>query len=214
MPPRPRWPARGSWPRPAAPSRRGRPERCLRRPRDRSRCRRLRTPLEPWRSSGRAGRIPYQSVAAAIPTATHGTGIKLGGFATQVRALELVAGDGSVVSCSPDEEPELFRAAQVGLGALGVLSTMTLQALPAFNLRVVNQPMLMDEVLSNIDEHVEGNDHFEFFWIPHTQWALTKRNNRTDEPLAPRPKWHEIRDDYLLENVAFGAVCRVGRWFP
>src|SRR3954452_8494972 len=64
------------------------------------------------------GDIAYQTVAGAISTATHGTGVKLGGLATQVRAIELVAGDGSVVSCSPDEESQLFRAAQVGLGAL------------------------------------------------------------------------------------------------
>src|SRR5436305_3162920 len=105
------------------------------------------------------GDIAYQSVAGAISTATHGTGIKLGGLATQVQAIELVAGDGSVVSCSRDEEPELFRAGQVGLGALGILSTVTLQAVPAFNLRVVEQAMPMDKILDKIDEHVETNDH-------------------------------------------------------
>ena len=160
------------------------------------------------------GDIAYQSVAGAISTATHGTGIRLGGLATQVAGLELITADGSVISCSADEEPEVFNAARVGLGALGILSTVTLQAVPAFNLRVVNQPMPLDALLENIDEHVESNDHFEFFWVPHTRWALTKRNNRTDQPLAPRPRWQELRDDYLMENVAFGAVCRMGRRFP
>ena len=160
------------------------------------------------------GDIAYQSISGAISTATHGTGIKLGGLATQVIGLELITADGSVVTCSADEEPEIFDAARVGLGALGILSTVTVQALPAFNLQVVEQPMPLDALLENIDEHVESNDHFEFFWVPHTRWALTKRNNRTDAPLAPRPRWKELRDDYLMENIAFGAVCRLGRRFP
>ena len=160
------------------------------------------------------GDIAYQSVAGAISTATHGTGVKLGGLATQVVGLDLVTGDGSVVSCSATEEPDVFNAARVGLGALGILSTVTLQAEPAFNLHVVEQPMRVDELLADIDQHVADNDHFEFFYIPHTGWALTKRNNRTDQPLAPRGRWPEFRDDVLVQNVAFGAVCRVGRVFP
>jgi FAD-linked oxidoreductase len=160
------------------------------------------------------GDIAYQTVAGAISTATHGTGVKLGGLATQVVGLDLVTADGSIVTCSESEEPDVFSAARVGLGALGVLGSVTLQAVPAFNLHVVEQPMRVDDLLEHIDDHVEGNDHFEFFYIPHTGWALTKRNNRTDRPLAPRKRWQEIRDDVLVQNVGFGAVCRVGRVFP
>ena len=72
------------------------------------------------------------------------------------------------------------RSARVGVGALGALSTVTLQCVPEFHLRAVEEPMRVDDVLADIDEHVDGNDHFEFFWVPHTGWALTKTNNRTD----------------------------------
>jgi FAD-linked oxidoreductase len=160
------------------------------------------------------GDIAYQSVAGAIATATHGTGRALGGLATQVAGLRLVAGDGSVLECSPDIEPDVFRAARVGLGALGIVSTVTLQCVPAFALHAVEEPMRVDDVLETLDEHVEGNDHFEFFWVPHTRWALTKRNNRTAGPPAPRGRWREFRDDILFANVAFGAMCRVGRLRP
>jgi FAD-linked oxidoreductase len=160
------------------------------------------------------GDIAYQSVAGAISTSTHGTGVKLGGLATQVTALRLVTGDGSVLSCSADEDPDLFGAARVGLGALGLLSTVTLQAAPAFHLRAVEEPMRMDAVLRDIDRHAEENDHFEFYWVPHTGWALTKRNNQTDDPVGGRTRTREFIDRTLLENVAFGAVCRIGRWRP
>jgi L-gulonolactone oxidase len=85
---------------------------------------------------------------------------------------------------------------------------------PAFHLRAVNEPMRLDAVLAELDTHVDGNDHFEFFWVPHTGWALTKRNNRTTDPRAPRPRWKQWWDQIALENYAFGAVCRVGRRRP
>jgi L-gulonolactone oxidase len=160
------------------------------------------------------GDIAYQSIAGAISTATHGTGREIGGIATQVAGMRLVTGEGDIVDCSPEREPEVFHAARVGLGALGVVSTVTLQCGPAFRLHAVEMPMRVDELLASLDEHVGQNDHFEFFWVPHTGWALTKRNNRTDEPLAPRSRWKEFRDDMLMSNVAFGALCRIGRLRP
>src|SRR5205085_12177650 len=76
------------------------------------------------------GDIEYQTISGAVSTATHGTGVRLGGLATQIAGLELVTGDGSVLRCSAEEEPEVFACARVGLGALGVLSTVTLQCVP------------------------------------------------------------------------------------
>ena len=160
------------------------------------------------------GDIEYQTISGAVSTATHGTGVRLGGLATQIAGLELVTGDGSVVRCSADEEPEVFACARVGLGALGVLSTVTLQCVPAFNLHAVEEPMRLDHVLENIDAYVEDNDHFEFYYVPHTGWTLTKRNNRTDDPVGGMPRWKELRDKVLYENVAFGLACRLGRWQP
>ena len=160
------------------------------------------------------GDIAYQTVAGATSTATHGTGARLPGLAAQIVALRIVTGDGSVVACSAAEEPEVFHAARVGVGALGIVSTLTLQLVPAFHLHAVNEPMRVDAVLAELDAHVDGNDHFEFFWVPHTGWALTKRNNRTTEPLAPRRRWKQWWDQILMENHAFGALCRVGRRRP
>jgi FAD-linked oxidoreductase len=164
------------------------------------------------------GDIAYQTVAGATSTSTHGTGVRLTGLAAQISGLRLVLADGSAVDCSADTEPELFHCARVGLGALGIVSTVTLQVAPAFNLAVVEEPMRVDTLLDDLDAHVDGNDHFEFFWVPHTGWALTKTNNRTTDPLSPRSRFSEWRSDLLMQNYAFGALCRVGRlrprWIP
>jgi L-gulonolactone oxidase len=122
--------------------------------------------------------------------------------------------DGSGIECSETREPEVFHAARVGVGALGIVSEVTLQCVPAFNLRAVEMPERVDKLLAALDEHVQGNDHFEFFWVPHTGWALTKWNNRTDEPEAPRSRWQEFYNDILMQNVAFGALNRIGRLRP
>ena len=160
------------------------------------------------------GDITYQTIAGAISTSTHGTGIKFTGIANQVVALRLVLADSSVVDCSATSNAELFNCARVGLGALGVISTVTLQLVPAFNLAVIEQPMRVDELLENLDQHIADNDHFEFFWVPHTGWALTKRNNRTLDATKTMGKMSHWYSKTLMENYAFGAVCMLGRARP
>lgn len=160
------------------------------------------------------GDIAYQTISGAISTATHGTGATLGNIATQVAGLELVAGDGSVISCSATEEPEVFQAARVSLGALGIISKVTLQCVPAFNLYALEEPARLDDLLATLDESVDGHDHFEFFWFPHTEWCIAKRNNRTTEAARPRTRGKAFRDDIILSNLVYDVVCRIGRRFP
>jgi L-gulono-1,4-lactone dehydrogenase len=160
------------------------------------------------------GDIDAQTVSGAISTGTHGTGRDSAGFAAQVAGLELVLADGSVVQCSPSERPELFSAARVGLGALGVISTVTFQAEPAFVLEADERPLPLDEVLDGFFDLVRDNEHFEFYWFPHTDLALTKRNNRTDQPVTPLSKARAFVDDELLSNGVFELTCRLGRRMP
>jgi L-gulonolactone oxidase len=129
-------------------------------------------------------------------------------------AMHLVSGDGSVVEMDSTHNATLFESARVGVGALGIMTQVTLDVVPAFRLRAQEGADRLQRLLDNLDEHVDSNDHFEFFWIPHTEWALTKRNNRTDEPISrvnPLSHWYKKT---FLENVAFGAVCRAGRFRP
>jgi len=159
------------------------------------------------------GDITYQTIAGAIATSTHGTGAGLKGLAAQVVGMEMVDGEGRVHYLS-SSEGEVFRAAQVGVGSLGVVTSVRLSVVPAFVLRAVEAPMRLDRVLADLDDLVDTNDHFEFYWIPHTRWALTKRNNRTSEPARPMGAAREWWQKSFLENTAFGALCAVGRTMP
>jgi FAD-linked oxidoreductase len=160
------------------------------------------------------GDIDAQTVAGAISTGTHGTGVTHRGLAAQVRGLEMVLADGSLMACSPTERPEVFSAARVGLGALGVITSVTLQAVPAFRLHAIETAMPLDDVLAGLDELVAGNEHFEFYWFPHTGIAATKRNNRTEATGPTRGRVAEWVGDDLLGNGAFELTCRLGAAVP
>jgi L-gulonolactone oxidase len=128
--------------------------------------------------------------------------------------MTMVLADGRVMEFSPVRDIDSFKAAQVSLGALGIISTVTLQCEPQFNLHSVESPARVDEVLEQFNDLVSANDHFEFYWLPHTDKALMIRNNRTEEPARPRGKVSEYVNDILLENHAFGLICRIGKRLP
>lgn len=162
------------------------------------------------------GDIDAQTVAGAISTGTHGTGARFGGLATQVEGLELVLADGSVVACSPALRPTLFAAARVGLGALGVISTVTLRCEPSYVLSAVERPEPLESVLERFHDLADGTDHFEFYWFPYGRHVLVKRNTREPAGARPRPLSPARRfiDYTIMENAAFGVLCRVGRAVP
>jgi len=167
------------------------------------------------------GDVGYQTISGAISTATHGTGEKLRNISSQVVGLTLVLADGSVLDCSADKDPEVFKAARVSLGALGVISTVTLGVVPAYNIRSVQQPTRVDELLDSLDERCRENDHFEFFWWPHTDWAQAITNTRTQDPPSDsqrRAGFGAYVNDILIENHAFGLIQRAATmnrsWIP
>jgi L-gulono-1,4-lactone dehydrogenase len=161
------------------------------------------------------GDIDAQTLAGALSTGTHGTGARLGGLATQVEALDLVLADGSLVTCSAACRPEFFAAARIGLGALGVITSVTLRCVPSFTLVADERPVPVDEVLEQFDSLAAANDHFEFYWFPYGRQALVKRNNRLPgQAVAAMPGWRRFWEFEMMENAAFGTLCRLGRARP
>ncbi|MCL4116242.1 UNVERIFIED_CONTAM: hypothetical protein GTU68_040993 [Idotea baltica] len=160
------------------------------------------------------GDIAYQTLAGAVSTGTHGTGAEFTGIAGQIREMRIVTATGDIVSCSADENPELFRVARVGLGVFGVISEITLAVEPAFNLHAVEGPQPLTEVLDNWLDDIAVNDHYEFFWIPGTDVAMTKRNRRTSDAPEPQPRVKHFVDKILAENVGFGAMAKLAKLRP
>ncbi|MDJ0463058.1 D-arabinono-1,4-lactone oxidase [Streptomyces sp. H27-C3] len=160
------------------------------------------------------GDIMEQTVAGATSTGTHGTGRDSASTAAQIRALELVTADGSRLICSEKENPEVFAAARLGLGALGVVTAITFAVEPVFLLTAREEPMAFDRVTAEFDQHFAENEHFEFYWFPHTGNCNTKRNNRSVGPAAPPGRVSGWVEDELLSNGLFQVACSLGRAVP
>jgi L-gulono-1,4-lactone dehydrogenase len=157
------------------------------------------------------GDIDHQTLAGAISTATHGTGAGLRNISAQVEEIEIVLADGSVRELSPGTEPDLLRAARVGVGALGAISAVTLRCVPAFTLHRIDEPRPLEEVLSSFAELAAGNDHFEFFVFPYTDKALTIRRNRTEREPRPRGPLRRYVGDVIVENGLGDLLLRLAR---
>ncbi|MGO0576943.1 D-arabinono-1,4-lactone oxidase [Ornithinimicrobium panacihumi] len=171
--------------------------------------------LEPFGlAMANLGDIDRQTISGAVSTGTHGTGLAFGGIATQVVGLRLVDGGGTVRTYH-EQDPELAGAV-VGLGALGVVTELTLQCVDAFDLEAVERPEPLPHVLETFVERCGQEDHLEFYWFPHTDVALTKTNTRRPHGARLRPLTRRQRavDDDLLANGLYSLTCRLGRRLP
>src|SRR5690606_29807240 len=102
----------------------------------------------------------------------------------------------------------------VGVGAVGVVTEVTLRTTDAFVLHADERPAPLADVLASLEERVAGNDHFEFYWFPYTDRTLTKANNRVSADHRPRSRFSAWFNDDLMENTALGAVVRLARAVP
>jgi FAD-linked oxidoreductase len=133
---------------------------------------------EPLLAAGMAlenqGDIDRQAIAGAVSTGTHGTGPGIGSMSTQVAGLRIVTASGEIVECSAEHETDIFQAARLSLGTLGVISQITLRLLPAFRLHERTWVVSFEECTSNLDAHIAATRHFEFFWSPREDVCAMK----------------------------------------
>jgi len=162
------------------------------------------------------GDIDRQSIAGAISTGTHGTGARFGGLATQVVGVTMITAAGEFLRIDEQRNSEMLPAAALGLGALGIIVEVTLQCVPAFVMQAVDEPAPLADVLATLDDRVAASDHFEFYWFPHTDVALTKRQTRLPESAKrePLPAVGRWIDETLLSNGVYRVVCAAGRAAP
>jgi L-gulono-1,4-lactone dehydrogenase len=160
------------------------------------------------------GDIDRQTVAGAISTGTHGTGARLRNISAQVEGLELVLADGTVRHLNAGTDPELLRAARVGVGALGAISAVTLRCVPAFDLLRVDAPHPREEVLDSFEQRADAHEHFELFTFPYSDLALVLERNRQEGPPRPRRRGAAFLNDVVLENWALELLAATGKAIP
>lgn len=159
------------------------------------------------------GDIDKQTIAGSISTATHGTGFQLGTISTQVMAIRFINGKGEVVNCSKDKNVDLFKAAQVSLGALGIITQLTLQCVPAYKLKLSNQKEDLQTVIQTFNERITNNRNFEFYWFPKSNTAYTKTSNIVED-VPDKVGVFNYLTEYVLENYTYKFICELARAIP
>ncbi|GCF08923.1 D-arabinono-1,4-lactone oxidase [Dictyobacter arantiisoli] len=159
------------------------------------------------------GDVDAQSIAGAISTGTHGTGINFGNLATQVEALTLVTADGELLECSASQHPDIFKAAQISLGTLGVIARVKLRVISAQLLHFKSRRETLANCLAHLEDYKNNNDHFEFYWLPYTPWVQTKFLNETTVTVSKGNLWSSF-NQIVLENGLFWLLSEISRLLP
>ena len=163
------------------------------------------------------GDIDEQTLAGAISTGTHGTGGTAAGLAAQLAGFTLVTGTGEVLECSAERNPEVFELGRIGLGALGILVSVTFHVEPMFLLEAHERPMAWADFLASYHDLTAEHHHVDAYWFPHTDHCMVKTNDRLDAPLSdarPPARLAAWVEDELLSNALFGVLTRVGSVAP
>ena len=160
------------------------------------------------------GDVDTQSLGGVLATGTHGTGARLGNISSQVVELTLVTASGDTLVLSRKNDERRFRAAAVSLGSFGIVSQVRLKVCPAYRLSEVRRRVPLDECLASVAAVAAQHRHFEFFWFPYSDVALTKTmdlvSQQENRPNRSRPYLTNL----LLENVAFWMACQGSRLRP
>src|SRR5690554_339843 len=129
--------------------------------------------------------IDHQTLAGAVATSTHGTGKNYGSYSSYITGLQLVTAGGEVLDCDATHHPDIFQAACVSLGALGVITRITMQNRPGYRLRETMWVAKTEDLLADIHKHTTENQRWEMLVITHSDYALAVALNETDEPSTP-----------------------------
>jgi FAD-linked oxidoreductase len=162
------------------------------------------------------GDIAEQTLAGATSTGTHGTGGIVASLSAQIASFRMISGHGEEFTASPTSFRELYELGRIGLGALGVLTEITLFVEPLFALEAHELPMTWDTALATYDELTHDHHHVDVYWFPHTDQMMTKVNDRLAEldGLRPLSRFKHWLDDEFLSNTVFGMLTSVGTRAP
>lgn len=160
------------------------------------------------------GDVAEQTLAGAVSTGTHGSGGRTASLSAQLAGMELVTGTGEVLRASASENAAVFDVARIGLGALGVMTTMTFHVEPLFTLRAQERRMSWQDGTASLLDLADAHDHMDAYWFPHTDRMQVKTNDCVAAAAEPLARWRAWFDDELVSNRVFEATNRVCHLVP
>jgi FAD/FMN-containing dehydrogenase len=157
------------------------------------------------------GSVTEQSIAGVLATGTHGSSLVHGNIASFVVGARLITGTGELLEL--DEAHPLLPAVRVGLGALGILTEVTLAVVPAFRLCERSESLPLAQAIAELEQIARSAEYVKLWWLPHTEQAIVFRYDRTDAPgeVSPLVRW---LDRWLINALVFGLLLQLGRVLP
>lgn len=153
------------------------------------------------------GDVNPQSLAGAMATGTHGTGVDLGSLSTMARGFRLVGADGEICWCDAATDPDLYQAQRLSLGLFGIATEIEVAVVPAFHLAERIEKRRWDEVRESYDELAQQHRHIEFWFFPHADHVILKTLEPCD-PCDPPPTTTD------MEEATFRRVLDVAATLP
>lgn len=138
--------------------------------------------------------IDRQTVAGAIATGTHGTGVTLQALSSFITSLRLITPNGNVMDIDSSDE-DLLHAARVNVGALGIVTQVTMQNRESYKLKKREWAAPTEDILANFDELAASHRHFEIFPLVYSDYSLVLSIDETDEPIGQSEVEEEPSDD-------------------
>lgn len=132
------------------------------------------------------GDVAYQALAGAVATGTHGSGRRLTNLSGMVTGGRLVTGTGELVEFS-ERDGELIRAARVSLGCLGIFTALTIRVIPGYRLRRREWCTSTEACLDHLDELMDSNRNFDFYWYPRRDEVKLRTWNHPDRSPGDLP---------------------------
>jgi D-arabinono-1,4-lactone oxidase len=162
------------------------------------------------------GSINDQSLAGAIATGTHGSSLYHGTLASNVLRLRIALSNGSCVKCSETQNPDLFKAALVSLGALGIIVEIEYQMIEERNIEWVQTVMPLDDMLEAWNKDLWSSAEFtRIWWLPYTRQCILWRANETNKPLRlPQRSWFDGTLGYYIYKSLLWAAHYVPSLLP
>ncbi len=158
------------------------------------------------------GDVNVQSIAGAISTGTHGTGLAFGNISTQVLEVVLVTGTGEILTISEKNNPTYFKACLVSLGSLGIIVKVTIKIIPSPVYEYKSQKIAYPQLVQQLEQLIKSNRHFEFYLFPYSDIVQVKTMN-TVEQKAQRMEFHHFKS-LVLENYLFFIISETCRILP
>ncbi|MGH1335824.1 MAG: D-arabinono-1,4-lactone oxidase [Aureispira sp.] len=159
------------------------------------------------------GDIDVQSLAGATATGTHGTGTAFGNLSSEIVGFRLLTADGQLLNCSAKEHPTIFAAGRISLGALGIITQITFNIVPAYKLEYTSAAGQFEETMPQIEQYNQENRNFEYYYFPYSDILQLKTSNKTDKPIKHNAVLAYV-NDVVMENGIFGAALKLGGLFP